>query len=143
MPNVVLNASTLIKGGAIQACVAFIKEALKTKHEIDWFFIISSEIEEELQRFHIQIRQHKNTLVAASPARNRKSRALIKAHVERIAPDAVFTFFGPSYVVFQVPHLLGVADPWITHATWLAIRKKGGVSALIRLLGIYVYKRIW
>jgi glycosyltransferase involved in cell wall biosynthesis len=54
----------------------------------------------------------------------------------------VFTVFGPAYVDFEAPHLLGVADPWVTHSTALAFRSLSIKNRILMVLQI-LHKGIW
>ncbi len=141
--RLVLNATPLVKGGALQACVSFIRQAIHVKEQVKWSFLISQEIADELMLFGVAVEQLGMYVVSPSPAKNKSSRKKILRIVNEINPSAIFTFFGPAYVDFDYPHLMGVADGWITHSTSLALRKKGGAIALLRLLFLFIYKIYW
>ena len=49
-------------------------------------------------------------------------RQQLQQAADRFQPDAVHTPYGPAYVRFRVPHLLGAMSPWIAHPTWMAYR---------------------
>lgn len=141
--TIVLNATPLIMGGALQACVAFIRQAISVSDEIEWHFLVSKQVADQLAAFDIDIRQHNGLVLTPSPAKNKMIRRKTKDAVAKIDPLMVFTFFGPSYVSFDCPHLMGVADGWITHSTALAMKKKGGLLSIIRLCMLFFYKRHW
>jgi len=141
--RIILNATTLVKGGALQACVSFIRQAVQKTHHIQWYFIISQEIAYELQEFEVDIEQMDMYVVSPSPAKCKQSRIKTCDIINEIDPSAVFTFFGPAYISIDYPHLMGVADGWITHSSILAIKKKGGAQALLRLFFLFIYKRYW
>ena len=143
MRRVVLNATTLVKGGALQACVSFIREAIASEANFDWHFLLSIEISEQLRLFGVDVDSLQGQVISPTPAKNKQSREKLVQTVDQIKPEAVFTFFGPAYVSFKQPHLMGVADGWITHSTCLALKKKGGLVGLLRLAMLFFYKRYW
>ena len=136
-----LNATPIVMGGSLQASVAFIAEATNDP-TIDWRFLISPEVEDQLQRFSIDTTGEKFT-VLESPAKNRQTRSRMQAMVAKVQPQAVFTFFGPTYVKLPAPHLMGVADGWITHSSTIAMRRKSGLRAWLRFILLFLYKRHW
>ena len=59
-----------------------------------------------------------------SPARiidRQQIKKIIQNEESLFNPDVAFTIFGPAYVFFKCPHLVGFADPWVTHASKLAM----------------------
>jgi glycosyltransferase involved in cell wall biosynthesis len=50
-------------------------------------------------------------------------RALLNTE-SRLRPDGVFTLFGPSYVTFLSPHVVGCVDAWMTHPNWPSYRTR-------------------
>lgn len=140
--KVVLNASPLVKGGALQACVSFARELSVSAKEIEWYFILSRQVADELARFEA-FEESRSFVLESSPAKNKAIRKKLVAIVGSIQPDAVFSFFGPTYVSFSVPHLMGFADGWLTHPNSLALRRKGGVVARMKLYATFLYKRYW
>jgi glycosyltransferase involved in cell wall biosynthesis len=42
------------------------------------------------------------------------------AFADHCEADAVFSVFGPAFVKFTQPHLMGCATPWVTNSTWLS-----------------------
>lgn len=139
--RVLLNCSTLVKGGALQAAVSFIQSALQQgDRDIQWHYVLSRNVAEELHRFHLKLALDSMTIMDISPARNRESRRALSSIEKTIRPDVVFTFFGPAYVNFTAPHLCGVADGWVTHGDRWAWRTIQGTSDALRLLGAILYK---
>ena len=140
-PKYILNATPIVMGGGLQAGVAFILEAMNDQ-DIDWYFMVSPAIKDQLQQFSVDIESERFTVID-SPAVNRKSRQAIKAHIADLKPKMVFTFFGPAYVRVSTPHLMGVADGWITHSSLIAMRSKKGLLAWFRFAALFIYKRYW
>ena len=127
----------------MQACVSFILTSLERDDDLDWVYLVSRQVYQQLARFGVDTQGAKTRVFDASPARSRQARNQLLEEVERIQPDAVFTFFGPAYVRFKQPHLLGVADGWVTHSTWLAYKSLNGLKDMLVTLLRCVYKGWW
>ena len=67
----------------------------------------------------------------------------LKAIEENIYADVVFTVFGPAYVRFDVPHICGVADGWVTDSTLNAFRSASGIREMAVGFAQSVYKGYW
>ena len=139
----ILNATTLPKGGGIQACVSFINMSLELASDIEWIYIVSSKVEEELKKFGTVIPNNRLIVFNESPAKIINARhRLLKLSID-LAPDAIFTFFGPAYVKFKYPHLCGVADGWVTHSTLFAYQPLDSLWSKLTTFMRCVYKAYW
>jgi len=141
--KVILNATTLQKGGGIQACVSFINISLEESREIEWSYIVSAQVANELDAMGLDIKEGKLIVFDESPAKNRRIRDKLLNLTMDIDPAAVFTFFGPAYVKFRHPHLCGVADGWVTHSTRLAYGSLDNYVNRILTFMRCVYKGFW
>ena len=121
--RIMVNTTTLNRGGALQASISFILEAVKAGDNVDWHFVMSRESYDELTRFAVDADALNIRIIEPTPARNLNSRKSLLALERNIVPDAVFTFFGPAYVNFSTRHLCGVADGWVTHSGRLAFSR--------------------
>ncbi|WP_173044805.1 glycosyltransferase family 4 protein [Nitrospira sp. KM1] len=140
--RVLLNCSTLVKGGALQVAASFIQTAMSTSDDIAWHYVISKNIAEELEQLGVASMSHSVSVVSPSPARNIQSRKILRKLAQDINPDIVFTLFGPAYVDFVQPHLCGVADGWVTHGDRWAWRTVQGPVNAVKLLGRILYKAV-
>lgn len=140
--NAVFLAATLNQGGAIQASVSFILNSL-SEEDINWTYVISKEIKRELDRFGCVIPEEKLVVVDTSPAKSLRMRRSILDQVNGLNPDVIFSFFGPSYIKFAVPHLMGVADGWVTHSNRMAYQSLVGPKAKIKMFLQCLYKGWW
>jgi len=141
-PVYILNGTTLVMGGAIQACVNFIGEACKD-NEVTWIFYISPQISRQLNACGISLDGHLARCFSASPAKSYSARRAVKKAVESVDPEAVFTFFGPSYVKFNCEHFLGFADPWVLHPNKYADKLLSSFKQKIKTYLLCSYKRFW
>jgi len=138
--TVMVNATTLVKGGAIQVAASFINEAIADRESsgINWQFVVSKEVAAE-----IKDQSAITEVFDETPAKSKPARAKILETESRLNPDVIFTVFGPAYVKFVRPHLLGVADCWVTHSTWQAFRSMVNPVKMLRTFMLMVYKSWW
>jgi glycosyltransferase involved in cell wall biosynthesis len=118
--HIILNTTTLFKGGALQTSTAFILQALANPSDIRWQFVLSAESARQVSRFRPL--PPEAVVFDRSPARHWPSRRRLAETVAGSRPDLVFTFSGPAYAKFDLPHVVGVTDGWVTHSTWSAFR---------------------
>jgi glycosyltransferase involved in cell wall biosynthesis len=138
--KVLLNATTIIAGGAIQVAVSHIRQSLASDSEIEWSYAISAPIDAELRALDLQLPRVQ--VFDASPARSRRAGAQLRDLARQTSPSLVFTVFGPAYVDFEAPHLLGVADGWVTHSTALAFRSLSIKNRILFSLK-NIHKGLW
>lgn len=123
--RVLVNAATLVVGGAVQVAVATIRESFLDPASEDWHFVVSAQVMKNLEiprgvassRFHV---------CSSSPARSWAERRRIAAIEKALKPSATFTVFGPAFVRFESPHLMGCANGWVTHPSPLALQTQPG-----------------
>jgi glycosyltransferase involved in cell wall biosynthesis len=141
--KILVNASTLVTGGALQVAVSLISEIAKDPCGETWEFVVSKEVAAQLGLSGVAVGFAKVTVVTPSPAQSWRSRGAVR-NIERVAkPDVVLTIFGPAYVRFRAPHICGVANPWVTHASKLAYRKLGSAVRIFNSIFGAVYKAAW
>ena len=141
--KVLFNASTLVKGGALQVATAFIREALNNNGSVDWHFALSKEVISELAEGELAQLEACSTVFDISPSRSKTARNKLADLQASVGADVVFTLFGPAYVAFKGPHICGVADGWVTHSTLLAFHALGSVASALRMISVIVYKAFW
>ncbi|GIX05144.1 MAG: hypothetical protein KatS3mg114_1013 [Planctomycetaceae bacterium] len=117
--RVLLNATNLVKGGALQVAASLIAEIMQDPQDWEWILAVSPAVLENVERLceHLPETYH---IFPHSPARERAARQQLSELASTVAADVVFTVFGPTYVKFPQPHLMGCASPWVTNATRLA-----------------------
>jgi glycosyltransferase involved in cell wall biosynthesis len=143
--TIVLNATTINKGGGIQAVVSFICQVInqfQCNGDARWIFAVSGEVRDQLADFGHALRNGVDLCLEHSPAKNRRSRRNLYDFVSKRV-DLVFTFFGPAYVAFRCPHICGVADGWVTHSSKLAYSTLPTFKEKRRRALLSVYKSFW
>jgi glycosyltransferase involved in cell wall biosynthesis len=141
--KVLVNTSTLVQGGGLQVATAFIDHALNDPVARQWEFMVSGPVARELAGFGIDIREERFHVFDKSPARDSGQRQRVLDIELRMQPDLVFTLFGPAYVRFRTRHLCGVADPWVTHSSWLAFKTIGFSLEMLKMFARMAWKAYW
>ncbi len=139
--KVLVNATTLVKGGGIQVAASFIVEACRDAAGIDWHYAVSAQIAEELQSLDVAAANLR--VFPVSPTRDKAARKALLELEAQVEPDVVFSVFGPAYVRFRAPHLCGVAVGWVTHSTRLAFAALPGPVARLKTLLTCIFKGLW
>jgi len=106
MPRILLNTTTLNKGGALQTSLNFIQQLLQEPAEFTWRLVLSANLHKELAAAETKLPAD-TVVFEHSPAKDRAMRKRLRALADEWQPDVVMTFSGPAYVKFQQPHLLG------------------------------------
>lgn len=141
--KVLFNATTLVKGGALQVAVAFIRQSLVDDGGITWRFALSKQVAGELSEAELVKLGSRLTVLEASPAKSNGMRKQLDKLCLDFGADVVFTLFGPAYVNFGVLHICGVADGWVTHSNFLAFNALGTVYSMLRMFLVIIYKAFW
>ncbi|WP_201173861.1 glycosyltransferase family 4 protein [Halorhodospira halophila] len=136
--SAIFNATTNTTGGAVQNAAHFVYYAQRDT-SIKWTFFLSNEVSETAQALGASKDQ---THVFSSPARSRKERTLIEKQINAKDPDLVYTMAGPAYVRTCRTHVLGISDPYITHAG-LEPYLAHPPSAIAKRFVATVYKTWW
>lgn len=142
MPSVLFNATTIIKGGALQNVFNFLKHVLVHPAGFEWSLAISPAVQEQLCKAGIKLPE-RTEVFPVSPARSLSARQQLAGLERALQPDLVFTFNGPAYVKFTAPHLLGCTEPWVTHAGLDAYRSLKFPLQWLEFWLITQYKRHW
>jgi len=120
--KVLVNATSCVIGGGVQVASEFITWALREPNEIDFVFVVSSPVMENLkQTAQVDDRLLEVTPRPSLPWRGRRSRLRLRAVESSFGADVVFTVFGPAYTQFQSPHVCGFADGWVIHRSKIAM----------------------
>lgn len=144
MTKILLNCSTLMKGGALQVALSVFAEAIKD-NEVKWYFAVTHTLFSKFEELlgDSSLRKEQIILMDKSPARSIAARTQLKDIVKQHGFDAVFTLFGPAYVKFPIPHLCGIADGWVTHSNKTAYQLLNTFREKIQTFLLCNYKLWW
>lgn len=138
--RIFLNATTPRTGGGLEIATSFIRQALTADVGVDWTFGVSAQLSAELSRFNGDLPP--STLELPEPSRNLAARRQLRELVAQLGVDCVFTLIGPAYVRFTEFHVMGCANGWVTHPSWLAYNSMSLPTAL-RAFGRNLYRKRW
>lgn len=140
--KILLNGTTATKGGALHLSTTLIREALQDDAGHEWCFAVSDVAKQEFDRL-LPGNSASFEIFDRSPSRSRRSRRKLARLEARLRPDCVFTPYGPAYVRFTAPHLLGVAVPWVTHPSLIAYRTLDFPHEWVKRFLSVRHKRYW
>ncbi|WP_404398445.1 glycosyltransferase [Idiomarina loihiensis] len=137
--KILFNCTTNVVGGGVKNSALFIKYISNSK-DVSLSIACSREVFDLLESWGELV--DKCTVIEPSPARSLLARKKLKSFENKIKPDLVYTMAGPSYVRFRAKHVLGISNPYITHAGIKdIIFGKRLLSSLAQIPGI-VYKLV-
>lgn len=117
--RVLVNATNLHAGGAVQVATSFICEIMREQSEVDSDlmdkidFYVSSEVHNNVLSINGSIAERKNYFVEDTYAKS-----AFRSEFNKIAKtyDVIFTVFGPDYLFGQKAlRVTGFAQPWIIY----------------------------
>jgi glycosyltransferase involved in cell wall biosynthesis len=111
--RILFNCSTNVVGGGLKNSAIFIRYALNNK-DFEWEYTISKPVADLLTKLKIPL--DKMHVFETSPARSIKERKRIRDLAEQLNVDLVYSMAGPVYVKFKKPHIMGISNPYYTHA---------------------------
>ncbi len=143
--NIIINTTTLNKGGALQVALSVVKELSQIPNN-DKFLILCSEA------FYIQVKKLKLPedftliLINESPAKiktRRKINRELDSSVAEFNGQIVLTIFGPSYWKPKIKHICGFADGWCYYPNTIAYTQlRFSASVKRKLLSWYKIKHL-
>lgn len=123
--KILLNATNLVKGGALQVALSVIEEFSRLLSKDSVVLVCSQAVINELKRSKIKV-EFDSYVFSDSPARiiTRKTvRSRLSSIEFKFNPDIVFTIFGPSYWKPKAIHVCGFADGWCYYPNSPAFQK--------------------
>lgn len=118
-----INTSTLYVGGAVQVALSFIHELKKYHNE--YHILLSPAISKQIRQetFGDNFAFYLIEYSTASLKTRLKIVSKLNEIEKKIAPQIVFSVFGPSYWRPKSKHLLGFADGWVYNPKTIAYNK--------------------
>lgn len=138
-PRILFNCSTNVVGGGAKNSAWFIKNTFNNI-EIDWYYAISPQVRTILNGWDIDTNSDVFLVFDVSPARDRNARKHLKSLVSIFNIDVVYTMAGPTYVEFQCLHVMGISDPYVTHADILPMIHGRTATQIMKLILSIFYK---
>ncbi|MCK0152814.1 glycosyltransferase [Alcanivorax sp. S6407] len=111
--KILFNCLVNVKGGAIQNAANFVAHALNDSSN-QFQFLISPQVMAVLDGWGVS---DPAIHVLDHPLKSKSVRVSIAAIEREFCPDVVYSMAGPTYFRFSSPHVLGISDGFITHAT--------------------------
>jgi len=109
-------------GGGVQVAASYISESMKNDKTNLYRYLLSEIVYNNLPTSLQNDSRIKIFKYSPASIINRlQIKKIIQNEESLFEPDVAFTIFGPAYVSFKCPHLVGFADPWVTHASKLAM----------------------
>lgn len=140
MKKILFNCTTNVVGGGVKNSAIFISYAVKDEDK-KYFFAISVAVYEVLKRWRIDCSEM--YVFENSPAKSKKQRSRLKGIVENLGVDVVFTMAGPAYVKFSSPHVMGISNPYVTHADLYSYRFSKSWAATFKKLFSSFYQAVY
>lgn len=137
-PTYLFNCTTNVVGGAVQNAVNFVIEALRDPKRA-WRFAVSGIVERELDKFGITA---VGECFLKSPARDSDARSRLRSYARSSGAALVYTMAGPAYVGFDLPHVMGCSNPYLTNLDWIALKAGRGPASIASTVARTIYQAV-
>lgn len=123
--NIIINVTTLNKGGALQVAFSVIQELIKIKNNDKFLILCSKAFYDQI----VTLQLPENfilKLIDPSPAKIRTRKKIKKEldhNVKEFNAQVVLTIFGPSYWKPKIKHICGFADGWCYYPNTIAFKQ--------------------
>jgi glycosyltransferase involved in cell wall biosynthesis len=134
--NILFNCSTNIVGGGMKNSAFFIKNAI-LDDSFNWTFAISMQVKLLLEKW--AIKTDEMFVFEESPARSLIQRNRLLEIVKENQINLVYTMAGPAYVKFNVTHVMGMSNPYFTHADFQGFKIGRNWKQLFKIVSVTIY----
>ncbi len=112
--KILIDCSTLSKGGGIQVAIATISSIIKNNSQYQYKFVIPKSIINFLPE---KIRSQRNILWISKDGILKKIKLVFQLYFIyfEYKPDIVYTIFGPAYFKAFCMHIVGFAKPYLIY----------------------------
>ena len=140
--KILFNATTNVVGGGVKNSSIFIKFIIDQGLASRWIFAVSQQVYDTVKSlcphlpkscFHI----------LPSPAHCIESRHSLIRLVNEKQIDIVYTMAGPAYVRFSITHLMGISNPFLTHASIIDVLRAYGFLDSLWIFFLTSYQAFW
>ena len=139
--HVLFNATTNVVGGGLKNSALFIQHAYKN-NDVDLTCVVSNQCFSLLQNMEFRYLDELYIL-SESPAKSKQARKELLAIERKVSPDLVFTMAGPSYVSFESKHIMGLSNPFLTHASTHDIWQYSSLFSFVKNRLLVCYQTMW
>lgn len=154
MPNLLINATPCGTGGAVQVATGFIRQALTEARARGWKLTlavappVARAVEAEAAAAGVTLQVF--PVGPGSALAGRATRRGVRELAVDTGADLVFTVFGPSYVRFPMPEVMGFADGFAitplpgcygNHALVAALLAR--FKSTVKLPALHTAQRYW
>lgn len=136
------NSSTNIVGGGVKNSAIFISFALLDDRFV-WYFSISLKIEQELKNMGVDTSSEYIHVFQNSPSRSKPDRKRLELLIDEINPDIVYTMAGPAYIKISKTHVMGISNPYLSHANLDSYLYGRNLKSFFRVLLLTVYQSFY
>jgi glycosyltransferase involved in cell wall biosynthesis len=135
--KILFNCTTNVVGGGVKNSAIFIKYAIED-FRFEWGFAISSQVKEILDRWGIDTSNME--LFIKSPAKNYSQRKRLLEYSNNNNFNIVFTMAGPAYVKFDIKHVMGMSNPYITHTDYAGLSVGKSLLQTLKSFALLTYQ---
>ncbi len=135
--KILFNCTTNIVGGGVKNSAIFIKYALKDKR-FQYIFAVSPQVKDILDKWNVNTDQM--YLFDISPARDKNQRNRLKKLSKDLKADMVFTMAGPAYIDFDILHVMGMSNPYVSHVDLQGLRIGNSPFAIMKNILLTSYQ---
>jgi glycosyltransferase involved in cell wall biosynthesis len=132
-PIVLFNCTTDNVGGGMKNSALFIIETLYDTDSFEWRYAISLGVAELLKAKNITL-DNRFEIFDISPAQNLKMRKRLCSLSVRFNTVLVYSMAGPAYVKFPMLHVLGISNPYVSHARIDVLKIYSGLFIKLKLI---------
>jgi len=134
--QIIINTTTLNRGGALQVAISVIKELSQIKSNDKFLILCSGTFYKQVQELILPNNFTLN-LINESPAKiitRRKINRVLDSKVKEFNGQVVLTIFGPSYWKPKIKHICGFADGWCYYPDTIAYLRLSFFDSIKRKL---------
>lgn len=125
--KILFYCSNNVEGGTVQNAANFIRNALQDEN-VDYRFVVSNSVAKVLRDWRLD--SDRICIINKAFKSLKKTRQVLDFESD-FNPDYVYTMAGPTYIRFKSYHVMGISDPYITHAKCKVFKKNRSLSQAI------------
>lgn len=142
--RVLLNATTIVNGGGVQATVSMVEHVIKTPpEEMEFIFALNKSITDQMSKDVLSSSEcWQFDESPARPISGKRAKQMLESIVKNTKPDVVYSMGFPSYVNFDCPELGRYTNPWEILSLKEAWSRLPLIDRIKRNV-LNIYRRYW